>query len=160
MRLNQLPGYPHATVKAFRASNPTTADVTTIVSQEYVVTLSATIVSLLSPVVDMGSARLRQALENSMRHQSTLVSQKHRDTSASNTYPRPNSNGKFPTRFGRKSDDTSEVSASYILATLTKDFEADYPAAAYLASLLFLRNHCNQRRPTRDLLCSSNEATH
>ena len=159
MRLNQLPGYPHATVKAFRASNPTTADVTTIVSQEYVVTPSATIVSPLSPVVDMGSG-CRKALENSMRHQSTLASQKQCDTTASNTYPRPNSNGKFPAKLGRKSDDTSEVSASYILATLTKDFEADHPAAAYLVSLLFLQNHCNQRWPTRDLLYNSNEATH
>jgi hypothetical protein len=155
MRLNQLPGYPHKAVNAFTASNRTTADAnSSAVSQEYILTPSATFVSAgptsLSPAVDDTASRQKQ-LENSMRQQARQASHSRREkpVPSSDPYTRPNSNGKFPAKSGRKSDDMSEVSASSnIVATLTKDFKTAHYCRAedVLAILCFLRNHPKQRR--------------
>jgi hypothetical protein len=164
MRLNQLPEYPHQAVKAFTASNRTTADAnSSAVSQEYILTPSATFVpagptslspavddTLSSPAVDDTASRQKQ-LENSMRQQARQASHSRREkpVPSSDPYTRPNSNGKFPSKSGRKSDDMSEVSASSnIVATLTKDFKTAHYCRAedVLAILSFLRNHPKRRR--------------
>jgi hypothetical protein len=161
MRLNQLPGYPHQAVKAFTASNRTTADAnSSAVSQEYILTPSATFVpagptllspavdDTLSPAVDDKASRQNQ-LENSMRQQARQASHSRREKPdpSSHPYTRPNSNGKFPSKSGRKSDDMSEVSASSnIVATLTKDFKTAHYCRAEDAILSFLWNHPKRRR--------------